>query len=44
MTIALALLAMTIVMVFSATVIGAMREAIPERVSEHDSPHSPTRF
>jgi hypothetical protein len=44
MTLALALLAMTIVLVFSATVFGAMRGAIPQRASEHDRPHAPNRF
>jgi len=44
MTLALALLAMTIVLVFSATVFGAMRGAIPQRASEHDRLHAPTRF
>ncbi|MEQ8737822.1 MAG: hypothetical protein RID59_04565 [Hoeflea sp.] len=44
MTLALALLAMTIVMVFSATVFGAMRGAIHERASELDRPHAPSRF
>lgn len=43
MTLALALLAMTIVMIFSATVFGAMRGAIPERAAKHDRPHAPTR-